>query len=53
MGNQDSRVEDYLNDKFQAHADLENIDILLQNIRDQQQLLESQVRSDPNVHEHY
>ena len=37
------RVEDYLNDKLQTYADLENIDVLLRNVLDQQDLLKQQV----------
>lgn len=36
------RVEDYLNDKLQTSADLENIDTLLKNVLDQQTLLKQQ-----------
>ena len=48
MEERDIRVEDYLNDKLQAHADLENIDFLLQNVRNQQELLRKQVSDDSN-----
>lgn len=41
----DVRIEDYLNDKLQTHADLENIDVLLRNVLDQQTLLQQQVRA--------
>lgn len=37
------RVEDYLNDKLQTSADLENIDTLLENILQQHSLLKEQV----------
>ena len=37
------RAEDYLNDKIQTPADLENIDLLLQGVKDQQILLRMQV----------
>ena len=36
------RVEDYLNDKLQTSADLENIDTLLKSVLKQQTLLEQQ-----------
>ena len=39
----DVRVEDFLNDKLQTHADLENLDSLLENVREQQSLLKQQV----------
>ena len=39
----DIRVEDYLNDKLQTHVDLENLDSLLKNVRQQQSLLKQQV----------
>ena len=44
----DIRVEDYLNDKLQTTADLENLDALLENVRGQQGLLKKQV----GVHNH-
>jgi hypothetical protein len=40
----DIRVEDYLNDKLQTIADLENLDALLDNVLQQQTLLKQQVR---------
>ncbi len=40
----DIRVEDYLNDKLQTSADLENLDALLDNVLQQQTLLKQQVR---------
>ena len=36
------RVEDYLNDKIQTSADLENIDTLLENVLKQHTLLKQQ-----------
>ena len=42
---QNVRVEDYLNDKLQTYADLENIDVLLRNVLEQQSLLQQQVRN--------
>ena len=39
----DVRVEDYLNDKLQTYADLENLDSLLQTVKEQQVLLRNQV----------
>lgn len=41
-----TRVEDYLNDKIQTAADLDQLDNLLQQIHEQQSLLKQQVRSD-------
>lgn len=41
----DIRVEDYLNDKLQTAADLDNLDALLENVQDQQILLKKQVWS--------
>lgn len=38
-----ARVEDYLNDKLQTTADLEGLDILLENVQTQQELLKQQV----------
>lgn len=38
-----TRVEDYLNDKLQNTADLEGLDILLENVQTQQELLKQQV----------
>ena len=40
----DIRVDDYLNDKLQIAADLENLDSLLLNVTNQQALLKKQVR---------
>ena len=39
----DIRVEDYLNDKLQTYADLENLDALLESVKAQQGLLRQQV----------
>jgi hypothetical protein len=41
----DIRVEDYLNDKLQTYTDLENLDSLLVNVKQQQDLLRQQVHS--------
>ncbi|KAI4111393.1 MAG: hypothetical protein LQ339_000592 [Xanthoria mediterranea] len=38
-----TRVEDYLNDKLQTTADLEGLDILLENVQTQQDLLKQQL----------
>ena len=38
-----TRVHDYLDDKLQNDADLENIDALLRNVLGQQDLLRQQV----------
>jgi hypothetical protein len=40
----DSRVRDYLDDKLQTPADFEGLDALLQQARNQQELLKKQVR---------
>jgi hypothetical protein len=40
----DARVQDYLDDKLQASADLESLDALLSNVREQQNLLKQQAR---------
>ena len=40
---QESRVEDFLNDKFQTLADLDTLDSLLSSVQSQQSLLKSQV----------
>ena len=40
---QESRVDDYLNDKLQDTADLASIDTLLEDVRGQQALLKQQV----------
>lgn len=39
----DSRVQDYLDDKLQSAADLDSLDSLLENVRNQQDLLKTQV----------
>lgn len=38
-----TRVEDYLNDKIQTAADLEQVNILLSRVQEQQGLLRKQV----------
>lgn len=40
----ETRVQDYLNDKLQTTADLNNLDSLLQTIQEQHELLRVQVR---------
>jgi len=40
---QDVRLQDYLDDKFQATADFETLDSLIENVRTQQDLLKKQV----------
>lgn len=40
----EARIEDYINDKLQTHADLEGLDDLLDKVRFQQDLLKQQVR---------
>ncbi len=42
----ESRLEDYLNDRLQTPADLEGIDRLLLKAKEQQSLLRSQVRNE-------
>lgn len=42
-GEEDARIEDYVNDKLQTHADLESVDVLLENVRIQHDLLKQQV----------
>ncbi|KAI9822495.1 MAG: hypothetical protein M1827_000214 [Pycnora praestabilis] len=39
----DIRVDDYLNDKFQTDADLDNIDSILLHVKNKQDLLKSQL----------
>lgn len=39
----EARVQDYLNDKLQTTADLNSLDSLLQNVRQQHELLQAQV----------
>lgn len=39
-----TRVEDYLDDKIQAAADLDQLDNLIQRVEEQQGLLRKQVR---------
>ena len=48
----DVRVEDYLNDKLQTTADLENLDALLDTVLQQQNLLKQQVSLYVRYHEH-
>lgn len=39
----DARVGDYLDDKLQSAADLQTLDSLLDNVKEQQELLKKQV----------
>ena len=39
----DVRIEDYLNDKLQTSADLENLDSLLENVKARQNVLKQQL----------
>lgn len=39
----DSRVQDYLDDRLQSSADLDSLDTLLENVKNQQELLKKQV----------
>ena len=41
---QNIRVEDYLNDKLQTSADFENLDTLLEIVKNQQTILKEQVK---------
>ena len=41
--NMGTRVEDYLNDKIQTAADLDQVDALVQRVQEQQNLLRQQV----------
>jgi hypothetical protein len=41
----ETRVQDYLNDKLQTAADLNNLESLFQNVQRQHELLQAQVRS--------
>jgi RAD50-interacting protein 1 len=41
----ETRVQDYLNDKLQTTADLNNLESLFQNVQQQHELLQMQVRS--------
>ena len=45
----DVRMEDYLNDKIQSHADLESLDALIRNVKHQQELLRQQVVMPPLI----
>ncbi|KAF2723400.1 hypothetical protein K431DRAFT_282861 [Polychaeton citri CBS 116435] len=47
----DSRVRDYLDDKLQSTADLETLDALLENVRNQQQLLKQQLEEARRAHD--
>jgi hypothetical protein len=40
-----TRVEDYINDKIQSAADLDQVDSLLRRVQDQQDLLRKQVQN--------
>jgi hypothetical protein len=42
----DIRVQDYLDDKLQSAADLDSLDSLLENVKEQQLLLKQQVSDD-------
>ncbi|KAI9759858.1 MAG: hypothetical protein M4579_002065 [Chaenotheca gracillima] len=44
MEDQNTRVEDYLNDKLQTKADLQNLDTLLLDVKNQQELLREQLQ---------
>jgi RAD50-interacting protein 1 len=41
----ETRVQDYLNDKLQTAADLDNLESLFQNVQQQHEHLKVQVRS--------
>ena len=42
-------MEDYLNDKIQTPADLDNIEALMLSVKDQQELLWKQVCTPPSL----
>ena len=39
----DTRVQDWLDDKLQTEADIDNVNVLLETVRQQQDLLRAQV----------
>lgn len=43
-GEQDIRLDDYLNDKIQTTSDFKNLASLIASVEDQKKLLEEQVR---------
>lgn len=43
----DSRVQDYLDDRLQSSADLDSLDTLLENVKQQQELLKNQASKEP------
>jgi len=45
LAQDDARIRDYLDDRLQTAADLESIDLLLENVQTQQSLLQQQVPS--------
>ena len=46
----DARVQDYLDDKLQSSADLETLDSLLENVKNQQDLLKKQLQDARREH---
>jgi RAD50-interacting protein 1 len=50
-GGVESRIDDYLNDKLQTLADLDNLDTLLENVQRQQALLQDQLDEARRSHE--
>lgn len=45
----DSRVQDYLDDRLQSSADLDSLDALLESVKQQQELLKTQVSIAANL----
>ena len=50
-GGVEARIDDYLNDKLQTLADLDNLDALLENVLRQQALLQRQLDDAHKLHE--
>ena len=50
-GGVEIRVNDYLNDQLQTHADLDNLDALLGNVQRQQELLQKQLNEARKAYE--
>lgn len=50
-GGVEARIDDYLNDKLQTLADLDNLDTLLENVQRQQALLQQQLDEARKAHE--
>ncbi len=52
-GDKDTRVEDYINDKFQTYDDFDTLETLIANVQVQQDLLNKQVRIRRGLWKHY